>query len=477
MQRFGLPIALVLALSTAARAQPAPAAAPSPPVSNDAALVDRAVGKLVTPASPGAVVIVMRHGQVIARRAYGLASVELGVPMRIDHRFRIASISKQLTAVAILQLADAGAIELDAPLARYLKDTPPAWAKVTVAQVLSHTSGIPSMFDVPKPTADAIAAAPSYDAFRKLLDKLPMASKPGAKHTYNNWGYVLLAQLIEQHTGTPYCAYVAQKLLAPLGMTQTTCADLHVIVPGLVTGYGRDVNHRNILPDPFPLGGLLAPAGGWISTADDLARWAVALHGGKLLSPAAYQRMIAPTALAGAGGKTVPYGFGTRTRTDDGRFIVAANGDVPGFHSEIAYDRACDCIAIGLYNFQLYNFGSPYRFLSRRMLAIARGQPLPDLAPAPMTDEARARLVGAYTSKGTSHRVIQLDGGVLYSKEDGDPGRDELVPLGNDVFAFGEDDDSRIAFLSENGTVTGLRFWMDGASPDDFSYTQQRVAK
>jgi D-alanyl-D-alanine carboxypeptidase len=437
----------------------------------DAAL-DRAFATAIGPGAPGGVVLVLRHGRVVAKKAYGLASVELGTAMKVDDRFRIASISKQLTAVAVLQLVDEGKVDLAAPIGQYLTGTPRAWAKVTIAELLSHTSGIVTRADAPAAVTAALDRATTLAELRKILDAQPLgAFGPGTRHVYNNWGYSLLAQLLETESGRTYCDYVAERLLRPLGMTHTECADTHAVVAGLVTGYGRSASHALIRPDDFPLNAPAAAAGGWVSTVDDLAKWALALHGGKLLKPATYAQLIAPTVLPG--GEVVPYGFGTRLRTVDGRPIVAANGDVPGFHAEIAVDRAADCIAIALYNFQLYNFRAPYFYFSRRLLAFARGQP--HVEPAVATDDL-ARYVGTYSGpdKVSPRRQVQLEGGKLYSKEEGDPGRDELVPLGHGLFRFGEDDDTRLTFASDHDVVTGVRISVDGSDDAGYAQTRQR---
>lgn len=436
----------------------------------DAAL-DRSFAGAIGPGSPGGVVVVIRHGRVVLKQAYGLASVELGTAMKVDDRFRIASISKQLTAVAVLQLVDEGKVDLGAPIGRYLHDAPKAWAQVTVAQLLSHTSGIVTRADAPPAVTAALDQATTLAGLRKILDAQPLHEAPGTRHAYNNWGYSLLAQLLEAESGQRYCDYVTQRLLAPLGMTRTECADTHAVVAGLVTGYGRSASHALVRPDDFPLNAPAAAAGGWVSTADDLAKWALALHGGKLLKPATYARLIAPTVLPG--GEVVPYGLGTRLRTVDGRPIVAANGDVPGFHAEIAVDREADCIAVGLYNFQLYNFRAPYFYFSRRLLAFARGQSHVEAAVAA---DALARYVGSYSGpdQRSPHRQVQLEGGKLYSKEDGDPGRDELIPLGHGLFRFGEDDDTRLTFTSDHDAVTGVRIRVDGSDDAGYAQTRQR---
>ena len=394
--------------------------------------------------TPGAVVVLVNHGKVIARRAYGAADVELGVKMSAEQRFRIASISKQLTAVAILQLVDAGKLALDQPIHSYLPDAPAAWAPVTLAALLSHTSGLPSFVDA-KDIADAANGAQTYGELRALLDKKPLHTRPGTEHAYNNWGYAVLAQVLERATGQPYCAYVTQHLLAPLNMIHTVCATGGAVVAGLVNGYDRAYGREWIRPRGVVLEAALVSAGGWVSTVDDLAAWTTALTSGKLLKPETFAKLYVATSVAQG---TVPYSFGTRLRTEDGHALLLANGDLPGFHSEIAYDKDCDCAAISL-----FNWNAPYPFLTRRLLAIARGAPIHDPAPVKVSEAELARLVGTYRAGDHQpQRELVLDHGRLYCHDDGDPGRDALVPLGNNVFRYTIDDGNRLTFSGETLT-------------------------
>ena len=431
---------------------------PRPAQADDAAAqVDALYAKVITAETPGGVVLVVRHGNVVARRAYGLANVELKVAMRPELRFRIASISKQITAVAILQLAEAGKLELQAPIGRYLRNAPAAWDAITVAELLDHTSGIVSPGDAAPELKSAITSVATGDELRALLDKQPLHSPPGTQHSYNNWGYALLGQILENLTGTPYCDYIPTKLLAPLGMVQTECLIARAPLADLVSGYDRN-DDRSLATPHEALGKTpMVPAGGLVSNVDDLARWTLALHGGKLLTPQSYARLIAATKLPS--GEDVPYGFGTRLRTVDGRALVVANGDGPGYHSEIAFDRACDCVAIAL-----YNFGPRYAYFSRRLLAIARGAPIAPPRTVSVAPAALARFVGAYAGGGRSPRAIELDHGVLYMRTERDPVRDALVAVAPDVFRLADDDDTRLGFVASHGAVTGVRISTDGVS-------------
>lgn len=445
------PRALALTLAAAVAGLSSPAARADDVV----ARIDNLYAKAIPADGPGGVVLVLRQGKVIARRAYGLANVELKVAMQPELRFRIASISKQVTAVAILQLVQAGAIDLEAPIGRYLRNPPASWAPITVAQLLNHTSGLVSPGDVTPELKLAITSAATGDELRKLLDAQPLHSTPGTQHSYNNWGYALLGQMIENLSGTPYCDYLRAKLLGPLGMTQTQCPAGRRPIAGVVSGYDRDDDRALATPHEPVSKAPLVPAGGLVSNADDLARWSLALHGGKLLSAEGYARLIAITHLPS--GEDVPYGFGTRLRTQDGRPLVVSNGDGPGYHSEIAVDAASGCIVIAL-----YNFGPRYQFFSRRLLAIARGQPIAPPATVAVPAHELAKLVGEYTGGGRSRRTIELDAGVLYSRRDGDPVRDPLVAVTGATFRLADDDDTRLTFVASRGEVTAMRIATDG---------------
>lgn len=421
--------------------------------------VDAVLAGVVPAGGPGGVVEIVRRGEVIARRAYGLASIELGVAIRPEHRFRIASISKQITAVAILRLVEAGKLALDAPITRYLHNAPASWQPITLAHLLNHTSGLPSAGDVSPEVKAAILGVTTGDELITRLGQLPVHDKPGAAYAYNNWGYGLLGQILEGVAGTSYCTHVHDTLFVPLGMTQTQCPDGRAPIAGMVNGY-ESREHGTLATPESPLArSPLFPAGGLVSTADDLVRWTRALHGGKLVAPASYARMITATRLAS--GEIISYGFGTRLRTVDGHALVISNGDGPGQHSEIAFDRATDTIAIGL-----YNFGPSYAYLSRRLLAISRGKPLaaPPAAQAPPA--SLAALAGNYAGGDRPAIAVELDAGALYVRRQSSPDRLPLVAVAPLTFRRDPDDDTRYRFVADHDKITAVRVSTDG-SPGD----------
>jgi D-alanyl-D-alanine carboxypeptidase len=198
----------------------------------------------------------------------------------------------------------------------------------------------------------------------------------------------------------------------------------------------------------------LIPAGGLVSTADDLVRWTAALHAGKLLAPASYAKLCAATKLAS--GEVVPYGFGTRLRSVDGHALVVANGDGPGQHSELAFDGETIAIA-------LYNFGPRYAYVSRRLLAIARGAPIVEPPAIPVT--GLAKLAGAYAGGDRAPITVELERGALYLRRQGATTRDALIAIAPATFRVAGDD-TRYRFVAAGDKITGVRVSTDG-SPGD----------
>jgi serine beta-lactamase-like protein LACTB len=237
------------------------------------------------PTAPGAAVLVLKDGQVLLRRAYGLASVELGVPVKPDSVFHVASVGKQFTAAAILRLAEQGKLDLKAPISRYLPEVPAAWATVTVEHLLTHTSGIDNLWNDPAfqrreredlSPAQLLAAAQAK----------PLLYEPSAGFTYATVNYTLLGMILERQAQQPYAEYLEAQFFKPIGMSHTTFDQTPNLVPGLVKPYAPGPK-----PAPFFSPTLGFGGGSFYSTTEDVARWTLALQNGKVLSPASLKAM------------------------------------------------------------------------------------------------------------------------------------------------------------------------------------------
>jgi D-alanyl-D-alanine carboxypeptidase len=326
---------------------PRPAAAQAPlPEDRLLSALDDLMARSVAADGPGLIVLVGRGSSVLARRARGMASIELGVPLAPEHVLRIGSVTKQFAAAALLQLIDQGHARLDDPLERFLPDFPNARA-ITLTQLLNHTSGIKSYTTLPGymhgPVRRDLTTAQLVAEFAAL----PVDFAPGEGWAYNNSGYVLVGAVIESITQQPWHAQVA-RMLQPLGLHRTVWDDAQRVIPGMASGYGQRPPPRDGAPGA-PDGGqgqrprvkraemvsMTQPhaAGALLSTVDELWQWNLALHGGRVLSPTTYERVVTPEGLAQKEG----YGFGLRRDMLHGQPALLHAGAVHGYKAVLIW--------------------------------------------------------------------------------------------------------------------------------------------
>lgn len=350
MPRPHLLLALLLHL-------PFPALAAAPSLAHS---LDRIVAARFQPTLPGVAVLVARDGRPILRKAYGMANLELGVALRPEHVFRIGSTTKLFTATAIMLLVDEGRIALDAPVKRYLADAPAAWDGVTIAHLLTHTSGIPNLsMDSGYWRTTARLEHTPRELVEPVRDR-PLEFAPGSRFAYNNTGYNLLGLVIEQVSGQEYYDFLERRIARPLGLAHTREGSDSRLIPGLVTGYRGG---------PAPAWPLAASnyyaAGGLVSTVDDLAAFMLALQSGTLVSAAGVQRMNTSTVLPD--GKATGYGYGTWLRTVNGKRLVGHGGYVFNFYSQLEMDIDSNIVAVTLHNGD--RFGGDNEVLSRQLIS------------------------------------------------------------------------------------------------------------
>jgi D-alanyl-D-alanine carboxypeptidase len=279
----------------------------------------------------GISVAVSSGGRPIHTGSYGLAVVEDDTPLADGAVFRIGSIAKQFTAAAVLRLAEEGRLSLEDPLSRHLSDLPPHWQAVTVHQLLTHTSGIPSYTDLREFWDRATEVLPVQERIGMVRD-LPLAFEPGTRWAYNNTGYLLLGLIIERLSGLTYGEYVEQELVAPLDLRETgACSEQDArLVRGYRRGPGGFVPARsNQIGGPFADGDLC-------SSARDLLRWTTALGDGRVVRPGSYRRMITRGRLLD--GQEIHYGYGFDLMHLEGVGpVVEHGGGVPGFIGHLAH--------------------------------------------------------------------------------------------------------------------------------------------
>ncbi|MGF7081086.1 serine hydrolase domain-containing protein [Mucilaginibacter sp. UYCu711] len=245
---------------------------------------------------PGMQVVVVQYGKIVYSKSFGIANIENAVPVTSQTLFPVHSITKAFVGVAIMQLIEAGKINLDAPVSRYLDSLPSPWEPVTIRQLLTHTSGLPDIWDG---NSTAIDIDADY-AWQKVL-KAPLNGQPLEKFQYVQTNYILLGKVITKLSGMPFTEFIRQRQFKPSGMTTSGFGDAHNIVPHLSGSYTyrHIVNHQVEVSDTLQNAILDWPPYLWTAvglntTADELAKWTIKLQDGTLLNKKSLLTLWAP---------------------------------------------------------------------------------------------------------------------------------------------------------------------------------------
>jgi CubicO group peptidase (beta-lactamase class C family) len=282
---------------------------------------------------PGISIAVVRDGRIVKAQGYGLAHVELNVPMTKDVVFEIGSMTKQFTATAMMMLVEEGKIGLDDKLSKLFPSLPPAWSGITVRHLLTHTSGISGDF---RKAINNICPANRSEFSVQFDDKCFKQSldfRPGDAWAYSNSGYRLLGFIIKEVTGKSCADFINERILTPLAMTNGRVSVVNGIIANRAAGYewtNNRLENRAALLTVGDVGDV-----GINSTVGDLAKWDAALYTDKLLKRSTLEQMWAPTKLESRSTPAFNYGFGWFTDTFRGHRVVSHGGLTPGFSSSI----------------------------------------------------------------------------------------------------------------------------------------------
>lgn len=326
--------------------------------------VDSLMG-FAKPNLPGTMILIAQDGKPLVQKAYGLASIELNVPLRTDHAFAIGSVSKQFIATAILKLAEAGKLKLSDDISKYLPGVNTWGHVITVENLLNHTSGISSS-ERKGFTAFGTAngARVHTDEFISFIMSEKLLFPPGTNWSYNNVAYRISSRIIEKVTGMPFRDYVKEHVFRPAGMMHTYIgSDLETNI-NLPTSYSRGYGGKWRNENRRPLWDWSAAAGGVITTMDDMLKWDIALRENKVLPAEWRQKAWAPTTLKN--GEKVDYGYGWHVSKYNDLNIIYHTGSTYAYNS----------ISIHIPEKKLYLFygicypgdpGVPKRILSRML--------------------------------------------------------------------------------------------------------------
>src|SRR5262245_43509683 len=385
----------------------APASSPEPDAKLAAAL-DAELQAAYKPSEPGAAVTVVRDGKTVLRKAYGMASLELAVPMKPEHLFRIGSITKQFTATAILLLAQQGKLGLQDPITKHLPDYPMHSQTITIEHLLTHTSGIRSYTGMPSFWKTMALDAPVSDMIDTFKDE-PLEFDPGSKWRYNNSGYFLLGAIIEKVAGKSYADFVKESIFSPLGMTHTFYGDVEPILAGRAAGYSKQgesfVNAAYLsMKKPYAAGSLL-------SNVDDLALWDASLYTEKLLTADSKRR--AHTAYRLADGTSTRYGYGWGVGESDGHPTISHGGGINGFLTE-AVRLPDEKVFVALLTNREFEPGPD--LLARKLAFRTAGRPLKEPVAAKLPAASLDALTGVYRVDPNATTTVTREGERMYVK-------------------------------------------------------------
>jgi CubicO group peptidase (beta-lactamase class C family) len=321
-------------LTTTAAAQTKPAAPATLSADKSAAIEAAALSVKSRMNIPAMSVAVAQDDEIRFERAYGTADLQNSVPATPATVFRIASTTKSLTAVAVMQLVEKGKLDLDAPVQKYVPSFPTKTFPITTRLLLAHLSGIRNYRrDEPERTNRYETLTEALSIFKDD----PLEFEPGTKFSYTTYGYTLVGAVIESVSGMSYIDYMRENIFKPAGMQHTQADDVFAIIPNRAAGYhpkvygvfDGNVRNADLMDSSYKLS-----AGGLVSTADDLARFAIALQDGVLIKSDTFQQMC--TTQKTRDGRETGYGLGWYVQTGDRATSdspIWLGGVQPGFTS------------------------------------------------------------------------------------------------------------------------------------------------
>jgi CubicO group peptidase (beta-lactamase class C family) len=419
-------------------------------------LLDGYVSENYSKYSPGCAVLVAKNGNIIFQKGFGKANLELNVPIIPESVFRIGSITKQFTAVAILQLVEQQKIKLNDSIQKFIKNYHSKGETITIENLLTHTSGIKPYEGIDAKVPNAIRVDFSPEILIDSLDKLPLDFVPGSKYQYCNSNYFLLGKIIEEVSGQKYQTYLQEQVFSRIGLISTSYDNPDEVIKNRVSGY-------SVVSGEYKNAGFISmstvySAGALLSNVKDLYRWHQALKNGELLKIDTWQKATSPYALAD--GKLSEYGYGFFIKNENNVKSIGHGGAIDGFRAvEIFYPEK-DLYITLLCNSEQDNFMELFAGISQ--IASGNGVP-PKYKDKKIPEEQLDSYIGNYTFLENPKQSISVHKKEerLYADLSNKSGLN-MALLGQTETMFYLPDVIRIPttieFILTNGKVTGL-FW------------------
>jgi len=424
-------------------------------------LVKRIEGMVVNSCpdtAPGSAILLVKNGQVLYRRGIGLANLEHRVPLAPDMPFRLGSITKPITATAILMLAEAGELALTDPISLLLPDYPMGETPITPEHLLTHTSGIPNYTEL----SEWFAVHRQDFSLDQLIDVFrtrPKAFAPGTRWAYSNSGYVLLGAIIEKISGKSYGEFLADHIFTPLKMSDTSYeSTTSRVIPRMAGGYSP-------VPGAYLHAEYLSytqvhAAGGLVSNLDDLARWFTALRAGNLLAEETLRKMWTPYLLSD--GTSARYGYGWWLGEWQGHRVAEHYGSLFGYAAQLLALPDDDILVIILSNDEgKLNLTEQ---LAVEMAAMTLGKPYQPPAAIPLPAPELLQVAGTYTAgDGLQLTVADEAGQMVLQLSSGNTSNSSRTPRRN--FSFRRSRRPALFFPADRTLSPNSRGCRAGAYP------------
>lgn len=415
---------------------------------------------------PGGVVAVVRSGEVVFAKGYGLADVEHGVPNTPATPYHLASISKQFTAFAVALLADQGRLSLDDDVRDHVPEVPDFGATITLRHLATHTSGLRDQWALWAMSGGRLDdVIRQGDLLRLVARQRALNFEPGTEHLYSNTGYMLLAEVVARVTGEPFGAWMAANVFGPLGMEATQILDDHErIVPGRAASYYLGEDGLRVAALHLANSGATS----MVSTAEDLARWLGNLGTHAVGGPAVARMMRERGTLAS--GDSLDYALGVTLDEHRGVRRVQHPGSDAGFRTFIGYYPDLDAGVVALGNVASFD----RQGVADGLAELFFGDEMDARKPSGGVDDAEvviptARLdafAGRYQIPGGPVLTIARVGDALTIQAPGQP-QAPLAPVGDALFRIDDPGfEVRVGFtVAADGSVSGATLHQGGELP------------
>lgn len=393
-------------------------------------------------------VLVTKNGAILLKKAYGLADYEWKIKNTIDTKFQLASVTKQFTAAAILELVDSGRLSLNDKLSKFFPDYPKA-DSISIHMLLSHTSGLAMGFK------EIALSSISSDSAYAAIKKIPFECSPGTKSAYSNIGYYLLAKIIEKVSGEHYASFLKKNIFDKAGMSNTGVSNNDSIVTKKAKVYYH--NAEGFIHNPHINWEINLGHDGIYSTVEDLAIWDKALYGTTILSAAMKEKMFTPYSAENWG-----YGFIINPFYNHGHYLIAHDGGF--FGTMTSFNRFTED---KLFVTVLSNNGSPAHIIGYGLSAIALGKEV-ELPYKHYPTKIDTTLYDNYAGEYGKIHILKITGKLYYNDAD-----TELIPESKTKFFRADDNDRTIEFVRDKPGIYNSLILTKGGVKEVFPRTNK----